>query len=82
MIDISTLQLPTPTNRPALADGLRTLRNKLLNDNVDTVNPVRYATLTTDQQAELAAYRTSLLNIPQQAGWPTTIEWPTKPTWL
>lgn len=82
MIDISKLQLPTPTNRPALADGLRTLRNQQLKDNVDSVNPVRYATLTTDQQTELAAYRTALLNVPQQAGWPTTIEWPTKPTWL
>ena len=49
---------------------------------VDRVNPVWYAALTADQQQELATYRTALLNVPQQSGFPTTIDWPTKPAWL
>jgi hypothetical protein len=65
-----------------LSTAMRDLRNRTLNETVDRVNPVWYASLTADQQAELATYRTALLNIPQQSGWPATIEWPTKPTWL
>ena len=80
--DFSTIVLPTPVNRIGLEDGARNARDQLLKDNVDTINPIRYAALTAEQQAELAAYRTALLNVPQQTGWPTTIEWPTKPTWL
>lgn len=49
---------------------------------VDQVNPIWYASLTTEQQTELQAYRTALLNVPQQSGFPETIEWPNKPTWL
>jgi len=49
---------------------------------IDSVNPIWYASLTADQQQELATYRTALLNVPQQTGFPTEIEWPTKPTWL
>lgn len=60
----------------------RDYRNGLLRENIDTYNPIRYGELTVDQQQELAAYRTALLNVPQQSGWPTTIEWPTKPSWL
>lgn len=64
---------------PAL---VRAQRNKLLRDNVDKINPIIYATLTTDQLTQLQAYRTALLNVPQQSGFPLTIEWPTKPSWL
>jgi hypothetical protein len=49
---------------------------------VDRVNPIWYSTLTGQQQSELQAYRSALLAVPQQAGFPTTIEWPTKPVWL
>jgi hypothetical protein len=59
----------------------RQTRNQLLND-VDRVNPIWYASLTQEQQTELQTYRTALLAVPQQSGFPTTIEWPTKPTWL
>jgi hypothetical protein len=60
---------------------LRHQRNLLLSD-VDRVNPVWYASLTTDQQQELQAYRQALLAVPQQAGFPESVEWPRKPTWL
>lgn len=49
---------------------------------VDRVNPVRYSTLTTEQQAELVAYRQQLLDVPQQAGFPAEVTWPVKPEWL
>ena len=59
----------------------RQQRNDLLAA-VDRVNPIRYAALTSQQQTELIAYRQALLDVPQQTGWPTAIEWPAKPTWL
>jgi hypothetical protein len=68
-------------NLDATAIQARAQRDMLLSA-VDSVNPIWYASLTVEQQTELAAYRTALLNVPQQAGFPTTIEWPTKPTWL
>lgn len=65
-----------------IAIKARQLRNTILQNTVDRVNPVRYATLTTEQQAELAAYRQALLDVPAQAGFPNNISWPTKPVWL
>jgi hypothetical protein len=59
----------------------RITRNNLLTA-IDRINPVWYASLTADQQTELINYRTALLNVPQQSGFPVTIEWPTKPAWL
>jgi hypothetical protein len=81
-IDISNITLPIPTNRIGLEEGLRNLRNQLLRDNVDTINPIRYAALTDAQRTELTVYRQALLDIPQQTTWPRDFEWPTKPTWL
>jgi len=43
-------------------------------------NPLRWAELTSDKQAEWSQYRTDLLNVPQQTGFPNTITWPTKPS--
>lgn len=64
-----------------LKTAIRSIRNDLLSA-VDRINPVWYASLTSEQQQELAAYRQQLLNVPQQLGFPETIEWPAKPTWL
>jgi hypothetical protein len=60
---------------------MRSLRNQALAQ-IDRVNPVWYASLTQDQQQELVVYRQQLLDVPQQAGFPTDIVWPAKPTWL
>jgi len=43
-------------------------------------NPLRWAELTSDKQTEWSQYRTDLLNVPQQSGFPNTITWPTKPS--
>jgi hypothetical protein len=57
-------------------------QRELLFTAVDRVNPIWYASLTQEQQTELATYRTALLAVPQQSGFPTAIEWPIKPSWL
>lgn len=59
----------------------RQLRNSQL-ESVDRINPVWYNSLSADQQSELIAYRQALLAVPQQAGFPTQVEWPAKPAWL
>ena len=59
----------------------RKYRNHLLTT-IDRVNPVWFASLTQEQQQELVSYRQTLLNVPQQTGFPITIDWPIKPTWL
>jgi hypothetical protein len=59
----------------------RDYRDTLLSTEVDPLvtNPLRWAELTTEQQNAWTQYRTDLLNVPQQAGFPNTITWPTKP---
>ena len=63
------------------ADFSRYQRNQRLENEVDPIvtNPLRWADLTTAKQNEWTQYRTDLLNVPQQAGFPHTINWPTKP---
>lgn len=63
------------------ADFSRYQRNQRLESEVDPIvtNPLRWADLTTEKQNEWTQYRTDLLNVPQQAGFPNTINWPTKP---
>ena len=59
----------------------RDTRDVKLRNEVDPIvtNPLRWAGLTEAKQNEWATYRTDLLNVPQQAGFPNTITWPTKP---
>ena len=59
----------------------RQVRNNFLLK-IDQVNPIWYNSLTQQQQQELATYRQALLDIPQQAGFPESVEWPAKPEWL
>ena len=63
------------------ANFARYQRNQRLESEVDPIvtNPLRWADLTTAKQNEWTQYRTDLLNVPQQAGFPNTINWPTKP---
>ena len=42
-------------------------------------NALRWADLTSDKQAEWSQYRTDLLDVPQQAGFPDSVIWPTQP---
>ena len=64
-----------------VAAFVRWQRDSLLQSEVDPIvtNQLRWADLTTEKQNEWTQYRTDLLNVPQQAGFPNTINWPTKP---
>ncbi len=42
-------------------------------------NALRWAALDADTQTAWATYRQALLDVPQQAGFPHDITWPTKP---
>jgi hypothetical protein len=63
------------------SNNVRSKRDSLLTNEVDPIitNPLRWAALTTAQQNAWTQYRTDLLNVPQQTGFPHTITWPTKP---
>jgi len=60
---------------------VRSRRDMHLTTEVDPIvsNPLRWADMTTDQQNAWAAYRTALLNITSQDGFPHSVTWPTKP---
>ena len=63
------------------AAAVRGHRDMLLQTEVDPIvtNPLRWADLTTEQQNAWTAYRTALLDITDQAGFPHNVTWPTKP---
>ena len=63
------------------AAQVRHHRDMLLQNEVDPIvsNPLRWADLTTEQQNAWSAYRTALLDITDQAGFPHSVTWPTKP---
>jgi hypothetical protein len=64
----------------ALSEQLRMERDGLLAE-VDAIagNALRWATLSAEQQAAWAVYRQALLDVPQQAGFPNDVTWPTAP---
>ena len=65
----------------ALAAEVRADRDGRLAE-VDAIagNALRWADLTAAKQAEWAAYRQALLDVPQQAGFPDNVAWSTKPS--
>ena len=74
---------PTQAELDAVtATQVRSDRDYKLLTEVDPLvsNPLRWAESTPDKQAEWSQYRLDLLNVPQQAGFPNTITWPTKPS--
>ena len=63
------------------AAAVRHQRDTLLATQVDPIvsNPLRWADMTTEEQNAWSQYRTDLLNVPAQAGFPENVTWPTKP---
>ena len=62
------------------AAEIRSKRNQLLSEVDGFVgNPLRWAALSSNEQTAWATYRTALLDVPQQSGFPDTITWPTAP---
>lgn len=58
----------------------RQLRNQFLS-HIDVIasNPLRWGEINSQDKDNIATYRTELLNVPQQAGFPFNIIWPTIP---
>jgi hypothetical protein len=81
--DFEAYVAPTQAELDAgLAASLRFERDQKLAFEVDPLvtNPLRWAELTDAKQAEWTQYRTDLLNLPDQSGFPNSITWPTQPT--
>ena len=63
----------------ASAAAARATRDSLLLKHVDRFNAIRFESLNGEKQKAWVEYRQALLNVPQQAGFPFTITWPTPP---
>ena len=78
--DFAAYVSPTQAELDAeTAAQVRSERDNILATVVDPLvsNPLRWSDLTSDKQAEWSQYRIDLLAVPQQAGFPNTITWPT-----
>lgn len=78
----------TPLTQEELSNGLeerkkgtREKRDIILLKEVDPIvsNPLRWNDFTDAERAAWTQYRIDLLNVPQQAGYPDSVTWPTKP---
>ena len=80
--DFAAYVAPTQAELDAAAAAyVRMERDNILSTVVDPIvsNPLRWADMTSEQQNAWAQYRTDLLNVPQQNGFPYDIVWPIKP---
>ena len=77
---VAEYEPPAPPTTEQLATNARGHRDSLLSE-VDSIvgNPLRWASFSQTQQTAWADYRQALLDVPQQDGFPNTINWPTKP---
>lgn len=80
IIDGVTSQVDHRSNEQKSSDT-RLLRDHLLASEVDPIvtNPLRWAELSSAVQQQWTDYRTALLDVPQQSGFPNEVVWPTKP---
>ena len=64
--------------------NVRSERDRLLRWVIDPIvsNSLRWADLSAQEQSDVSAYRLALLDVPQQAGFASTVSWPTKPSCL
>ena len=80
--DVAAYVPPTQAELDAAkAQAVRDERDHRLLLEVDAIagNALRWAALDAETQASWAAYRQALLDVPQQAGFPHEVTWPTKP---
>lgn len=83
--DIGPYVAPTPPTQAEIdaenARAIRSERDMLLSGRVDPLvsNPLRWNALTTEEQNQVTQYRTELLNITDQASFPSSVTWPTVP---
>ena len=60
-------------------EARREERDFFLKENVDSMNPMRWESMTTEKQDLWRSYRQALLDISTQEGFPFTVSWPEKP---
>jgi len=65
--------------RSGASEVIREARNMFLRMEVDSINGIRWAAMTTEKQAEWTTYRQALLDITKSEGFPDYVTWPTKP---
>lgn len=83
MVEVTQDELDSMLYNSLPTEGqIRNQRDNILVTVVDPLvsNPLRWADLTSDKQAEWSQYRTDLLAVPQQAGFPNNITWPEEPS--
>ena len=81
--DFAAYVLPTQAELDAaLAAEVRGKRDDILATVVDPLvsNPLRWADLAAAKQTEWTQYRTDLLDVPQQSGFPNAVTWPIEPS--
>jgi hypothetical protein len=78
--EIAEYAPPAPPTDEYLAEMARNDRDSRLRY-LDTIltNPLRWAAYSDEQKTVISKYRQDLLDIPQQANFPTEITWPTSP---
>ena len=59
---------------------VRDERDYRIRSEVDVYNPIRWEALSEEQREQLKQYRSELLDVPQQEGFPWEVIWPTRPT--
>jgi hypothetical protein len=77
---IAEYEEPLPPTKEQLAQQARWQRDSLLQE-VDRIvsNPLRWASFSQAQQTAWANYRQALLDVPQQDGFPNSVDFPVKP---
>ena len=71
--------LPPPPDTDGEAAQVRAERDRLLAESDLMVMPDRWSAMSVDQQAAWSTYRQALRDLPQQAGFPWSVDWPEKP---
>jgi len=66
--------------REELEANVRIQRNFLLAEMDQVIsNQIRFDAMPTEKQNQWTTYRQALLDVPQQSGFPETVNWPDKP---
>ena len=66
-------------DRALAKKAVRAKRDALLRNVVDTINAVRWAAMDDAKRGEWDTYRTALLDVTDQVGFPFDVEWPCVP---
>lgn len=79
--EVSPYDGPSPDEQKA--STIRQQRDYLLSElDVVVSNPLRYAEFSEEEKSQIAVYRQALLDVPQQDGFPDSVDWPAKPEFL